>query len=307
MISMLKLMRYKNLLMVLLTIVLTQYSIISPIASARSNMQLIVVTIAIICITAGGYIINDIFDVTTDIINKPARRIIGVSISKKKGLFIYFIFTTFGLLFGTYAAYMKENSAYVLFFVGPIVLLYLYSKFFKRIAIIGNLVVSFLTALPIYIVYIFTLKTTNASANLVDSFVTLFTSMSASIAICIYCLLAFFMTFIRELIKDIEDINGDYSLKMNTLPIIIGTTRTKNIIWLLSSFIFVSILALSKEELYNNMPILFWYTMLCIAAPFAWFLYKLYHSKKSKDFQFLSQLLKYILFSGILSMLLLKL
>ena len=114
------------------------------------------------------------------------------------------------------------------------------------------------------------------------------------------------MTLIREIIKDIEDINGDYALKMKTLPIIIGIDRTKKIVLIVSSLVFLFILILLKKELLH-MPLLFWYTIIFIISPFAWFLYKLFNSKTSKDYHLLSNLIKGIMFFGILSMLLIKL
>ena len=306
MMSLLNLVRYKNLMMVLLTLVLTQYTIKTNGITQGVDVQFIVVAVAIICITAGGYIINDIFDVDTDRINRPKNRTIGVSISKKKGFSMYFIFTGLGILCGTYAAYITENTAYTLFFIGPIILLYWYSKSLKRIAIIGNLAVSFLTALPIGVVSIFALNTTNTAEKLGYAGASAFPHLPMFASLGIYFVLAFCITFIRELIKDIEDMNGDYALHMNTLPILIGTKRTKHVVLLLSSVLFVSILILARVVLHLGIPNLFWYTMLCVSAPFSWFLLKLYHSKKTKDFNFLSTLLKYILFFGIISMLLLK-
>ncbi|MBL4642038.1 MAG: geranylgeranylglycerol-phosphate geranylgeranyltransferase [Flavobacteriaceae bacterium] len=305
MLSFLKLIRYKNLLMVLLTLILTKYALINSFTATVSDLQFILLAIAILFITAGGYIINDIFDVIPDKINKPTKVFIGNTISKKNGFLAYFILTTLGLTFGVYASYIKENSTYSIFFLTTIVLLYWYSKYLKKIALIGNVVISFLTALTIFMVFVFETKNINSSSNILEVIVHLFTSISVTISIFIYIIFAFFMTLIREIIKDIEDINGDYRLKMKTLPIIIGINRTKKIVLFLSSLVFLFILMLLKEEL-TRLPLLFWYTILFIIFPFAWFLYKLFNSKTSKDFHLLSTLIKGIMFFGIVSMLLIK-
>jgi len=305
MISFLKLIRYKNLLMVLLTLVLTKYAIINTFTSTSTDFQFILVAIAILCITASGYIINDIYDVDTDKINKPTSVFIGNTISKKNGIRAYFILTCVGLILGIYTSYSKGNISYSIFFIGTIILLYWYSKSLKRIAIIGNIVISFLTALSLFIVFIFEVKNTYSFSTLSEAIASFFTSISVTVSIFIYILFAFFMTLIREIIKDVEDINGDYSLKMKTLPIIIGIQRTKKVLLVLSSFVFLFILILLKEELVH-IPLLFWYTLLFIISPFIWFLYKLLNSKTSKDFHLLSNLIKFIMFFGILSMLLIK-
>jgi len=92
---------------------------------------------------------------------------------------------------------------------------------------------------------------------------------------------------------------------MKTLPIIIGINRTKNIVLVISSVIFLFIIIILKEELVH-IPLLFWYTILFIISPFGWFLYKLFNSKNSKDFNLLSTLIKVIMSIGIISMLLIN-
>ena len=305
MISFLKLIRYKNLFMVLLTIVLTKYVVIDSFTSAISDFQFILLVISILCITAGGYIINDIFDIKADKINKPTKVYIENTISKKNAFLAYILLSLLGLVLGIYASYIKENISYSIFFISTIILLYWYSKSLKRIAVIGNLVIAFLTALTIFIVFVFEIKNTNTAFNLVEAISNFFISISITISIFIYIIFAFFMTFIREVIKDIEDVKGDYALQMKTLPILIGVKRTKNIALLIASLVFVFILFILKEELLQ-LPILLWYTILFIILPFTWFLYKLYNSKTKKEFHLLSNLLKIIMFFGVLSMLLIK-
>jgi 4-hydroxybenzoate polyprenyltransferase len=306
MIALLKLIRYKNLFMVLLTLVLTKYALINSFTSAINDLQFILVTIAILCITAGGYIINDIFDIETDKINKPSQVYIGNTISKEKAYFSYFLLSFIGLILGLYTSYINKTIFYGIFFIATIMLLYGYSKRFKSVAIIGNVIVAFLTALSIFIVYIFEVKTLKNSTNLLELIANFFASISVTTTVFIYIIFAFFMTLIREMIKDIEDMKGDYALKMKTLPIIIGINRTKKVILVITSIIFLFILIILKEELIH-IPLLFWYTVLFILTPFTWFLYKLFTSKTSKNYHVLSQIIKLIMFFGILSMLLLKL
>ena len=305
MISFLKLIRYKNLFMVLLTIVLTKYVVIDSFTSAISDFQFILLVISILCITAGGYIINDIFDIKADKINKPTKVYIEKTISKKNAFLAYILLCLLGLVLGVYTSYIKGNISYSIFFISIIILLYWYSKSLKRIAVIGNLVIAFLTALTIFIVFVFEIKNTNTAFNLVEAISNFFISISITISIFIYIIFAFFMTFIREVINDIEDVKGDYALQMKTLPILIGVKRTKNIALLIASLVFVFILFILKEELLQ-LPILLWYTILFIILPFTWFLYKLYNSKTKKEFHLLSNLLKIIMFFGVLSMLLIK-
>lgn len=306
MISFLKLIRYKNLLMVLLTLVLTKYAIINSFTSSTSNFQFILISISILCITASGYIINDIFDIKADKINKPTKVYIGKTISKKNGLYTYLLLSAIGLFLGIYISMRKENISLSFFFIISVLLLYIYSKSLKKIAVIGNFIIALLTALSIFIVFIFEVKNSNSPSNISEVIANFFSSFSVTTSVIIYIIFAFFMTFIREIIKDIEDINGDYALKMKTLPILIGINRTKNIVIIISSLVFLFILMLLKEELLN-IPLLFWYAIIFIILPFIWFFYKLFKAKKPKDFHVPSNIIKVIMFFGILSMLLIKL
>jgi 4-hydroxybenzoate polyprenyltransferase len=301
----LKLIRFPNLLMVLLTMVLTKYVLISSFTFALCGVQFILLAISILCITASGYIINDVFDVAADKINKPTKVFIGNTISKKNALLLYAVLSILGLILGMYASYSKGNILYSLFFIGTIGLLYWYSKSLKRIAVLGNIVIAFLVTLTIFIVYIFDVENTKTASNLLEAIANFFASISATIVVFIYGFFAFFMTLIREIIKDIEDMKGDYALKMKTLPILIGAQRTKNILLVISSLVFLFLLLLLKEELLH-IKLLLWYTVLFIILPFAWFLYILFTSKTIKDFHLLSKLMKVIMLFGILSMVLLK-
>lgn len=305
MIAFLKLIRYKNLLMVVLTMVLTKYALINSFTSTISDTLFILLTISILCITTSGYIINDVFDIEADKINKPTKVFVGTTISKKNALLLYYILSILGLALGVYASYLKENISYVIFFIGTIILLYWYSKLLKRIAIIGNIVTAFLVALTIFMVFVFDVKNPSTASNLLEAIANFFASISVTIAVFVYIIFAFFMILIREIIKDIEDIKGDYALKMKTLPILIGVKRTKNVVLIISSLVFLFILLLLKEELLH-IPLLLWYAIVFITLPFVWFLFKLFSAKTTKDFQLLSKLVKVIMFFGIVSMVLIK-
>ncbi len=305
MVAFLKLIRYKNLLMVLLTMVLTKYAIINSFTTLF-DFQFTLLIVSILCITASGYIINDIFDVKADVINKPAKVFIGKSISKKNAQFVYLILIILGFLFGVYASYLKGDFSYSIFFIGTIILLFWYSKTLKKIAFIGNIVVSFLTTLTLLIVFVFELESVNSAATIFEAIVNFFRLIPTAIALLCYIIFAFSITLIREIIKDIEDIKGDYSLKIKTLPILIGINRTKNVALVISAFVFLFLVFILKVELIH-FPLLFWYAILFIILPFTWFFYKLNSAKTIMNFSKLSRLLKLIMCFGILSMLFIRL
>ena len=160
MISFLKLIRYKNLLMVLLTLVLTKYALTNSYISQSflSNLQFVLLATSILCITAGGYIINDIFDVKIDKINKPDKVFIGNTISVKNAWSCYWSISIIGVVLGVFLSYDTNHTHYSFIFVFTSIMLYFYSKYFKKIAIIGNLFVSFFVGLSIYLISLFDLK-----------------------------------------------------------------------------------------------------------------------------------------------------
>ncbi|MDG1039592.1 MAG: geranylgeranylglycerol-phosphate geranylgeranyltransferase [Polaribacter sp.] len=288
-----------------MTLVLTKYAITNSFITLF-DFQFTLLSISILFITASGYIINDIFDVQADIINKPAKVFIDTTIPKKKAYIVYFTLSILGFLLGIYASYIKGNISYSLFFISTIILLFWYSKSLKRIAFIGNIVVSFLTALTIFIVFVFELESVDTASNIFEAIVNFLKLIPTTIALLCYLIFAFSINLIREIIKDTEDIKGDYSLKMKTLPILIGINRTKNVALFISAFVFLFLVFILKEELIH-FQLLFWYAIVFIILPFAWFIYKLNSAKTNSNFSRLSTLLKLIMCFGILSMLFIKL
>ena len=110
MISFLKLIRYKNLLMVLLTMVLTKYALIRSLLDLITHFDFAIIVLSVLLITSGGYIINDIYDVSIDKINKPQKVYVGNSISFKNAWISYFTLTIVGVLLGIYVSYNYHYS-----------------------------------------------------------------------------------------------------------------------------------------------------------------------------------------------------
>ena len=157
MISFLKLIRTKNLLMVLLTMYATKYALIEFTLdkSHVTTIDFSILALSILLITAGGYIINDICDVEVDQINKPNKVFIGNTISVKRAWIVYLTMSFIGLGLGTYVSIQNHLFSYTLFFVITFIGLYIYSKYLQRILFLGNLMISLLCSLIIYLVYSF--------------------------------------------------------------------------------------------------------------------------------------------------------
>jgi 4-hydroxybenzoate polyprenyltransferase len=299
MISFFQLIRYKNLLMVLLTMILTKYALINSFISDPSltSIDFIILSLSILCITAGGYIINDLYDIEADTINKPLKVYISKSISKKNAWFIYLLSSTLGVSLGIYLSIIKNIDFLSFYFIGTTLLLFLYSVLLKKQVFIGNLCISLLVALPIYLLYKFDSNNITIS-NILQYFL-------LSKAIFYYMFFAFLTTMIREIIKDIEDINGDYIVKLKTLPILIGKTRARNISIFLSVVLLLFLFLVSSNYFISNKYFL-GIIMLMLSTVVVYFIFKSWIATTKKQFQYLSNLMKLIMFIGILSMALFK-
>ncbi len=293
MISFFKMVRYKNLLMVLLTLVLTKYALIYSYTSTPllTEFQFAILALSILSITAGGYIVNDIFDLEADNINKPTKVFIGNIISVKNAWFAYWITTIIGLFLGIYVSFKSGNNSLSFIFIFTSIALFIYSKLLKKLPFIGNIMVALLVSLSIFLIMLF-----EYSEEKINSF----------IAVVIYSIFSFLTTLIREIIKDIEDVKGDYAQRMQTLPIVIGIQRTNRITVIITVVLYAFLIFVAKVELTKH-PYLSVYIIIFIILPLAGFLYKLWNAKTTKHYQQLSTLLKLIMLLGILSMLLFKL
>jgi 4-hydroxybenzoate polyprenyltransferase len=306
-ISFLKLIRLKNLIIVALTQLLIKFSLINPFVDnfILSNTQFYLLVLATVFITASGYIINDIYDVATDKINKNEKRIIGKKIKSRNAIFWYIFFNSIGLLLGCYIAYIVEKPAFGFIFFYCIFSLWTYSKHMKSAFLSGNLQVSFLTALSIFNVVLFDMIPNGINKTNGEL-------MIFKIILC-YTAFAFITTFIREMIKDLEDMQGDRKIQAKTLAITYGIEKTKWISLIFTMLTFFGIAyfqyfqysIISSEFEYEisiwgvNRIAVFYTFFLQVLLLFLGF--KIHYSQVKMDFYYISQLCKFIMIVGILS------
>ncbi|RXP61912.1 prenyltransferase [Lutibacter sp. HS1-25] len=289
----LKLVRWKNLLLIVYVFLIFKLLLFKSLhlKTILSTLDFTLLLSAVLCITAAGYIINDIFDVKCDVINKPKKTIVSKTITIETAKQWYKTTNITGVLLGVLLCLKIEKPSYAfIFFVSPL-LLYFYSKKIKSKPLLGNLLVSGLTAISVVILPFFDLDFSIKTNNLVIT-----TQLLTSLFI-----FAFGLNLIRELLKDIEDINGDYSLKMNTLPIVIGRVRTRNFAFVLTLFliVFLIYIIIKYNQIYHFTIL---YTFFFVLAPLSYFIVKLKSAKKKKQYHNLSTLLKIIMFLGISSL-----
>jgi len=291
----LNLIRYQNLFFIALVQVFIKYGLFQAfrVETALNHFGFALLVIATLCIAAAGNIINDIYDVEIDKINKPNKVLIGKKISERNANRLFIILNITGVAIGFYLANSIGKPSFAALFIVFSALLYLYASYLKGMLLIGNLLISALVAMSLIIVALFDLFPAITSQNQAIQ--------SAVFKIVLhYALFAFFINFIREIVKDLQDINGDKKGGMNTLPIALGRKRTIKIVFILGIFMVLGVVFYMYEYLYNEQTLLL-YFLFAIVAPLLYFCIKAWDAETQKNFSFLSKLLKITMFLGICS------
>ncbi len=291
----LKLTRLGNLVFMAVCLGIIRYAFFKPInaTTTLSDFQYTLFTISILCLGAAGYIINDLYDIETDKINKPEKNYIGKGISEKSGFNLFLVLNIIGVGIGFYLANAISQPAFSALFIISSALLYIYSAYLKNIILFGNIAVSLLVASIAVLPGIFDLLPAINSYNQ--------TQQAAVFSILLdYSFFAFFINLLREMVKDQEDIKGDYNTDGNTLPIILGCKRTNLIIFALGLIPLIVLIYYIYTYLFENTPAVL-YTLFLIVAPVLFFLVQILSAKQKKDFSRLSKILKIVLFFGLIS------
>jgi 4-hydroxybenzoate polyprenyltransferase len=298
--SILKLIRWKNLLMIALIQVLIKYALFQPFSVdvTLNGFGFSLLVIATLCIAAAGNIINDIYDIDTDLINKPEKVIVGKSISEPKAFNLFLVLTIIGVFIGFYLSNLIGKTGFAAIFIFTSALLYLYSSSFKQTILVGNIIVSVLVAMSIIIIGLFDLLPVITSQNQQ-------TQLTMFKILLDYALFAFMINLLREIIKDIEDIKGDTKAGMRTLPIVIGKNRATKVLFALSFVPLIAVVYYVITILYKQ-QIAVGYFLLFVIAPLLYFTIKIFSAKKQNELHHLSNVLKLVMLFGVLSLLLYK-
>lgn len=272
--ALLRLTRFWNLVI----IGLAQYCTAGFLIDSRLilDIHLLLLSTSTILIAAAGYVINDYYDIKIDLINKPERVVIGKSITRRYAILFHTSLSVSGVAIG----FMLNWKIGILNFLSAF-FLWLYSNNLKRQPFIGNFLVAILTGLSILIVIL-----------LYDA------RPPGNMHVIIYSLFAFFMTLVREMIKDMEDLRGDNTFGCKTIPIIWGLRKAKYLVYSVLILFATSVFYINYT--YVGLPMYYFVCFLFI--PLGWLLALLIRADTIKDFYTLSQLCKVIMLLGISSM-----
>jgi 4-hydroxybenzoate polyprenyltransferase len=292
----LKLIRIENLLLIALMQLVIKYTFLNQadILQALSDWKYFLLIIATLSIAAGGYIINDIYDVDVDTINKPNKVYIGTHISEKNAYNLYFALNVMGVGLGFYLSRTVNKPAIAAVFVICSALLYVYSNGLKQIPLVGNLVIAALTALSILVVGLFNIYPFIFDFNRNDM-------LSILSVIIDYAVLAFLLHFAREIIKTIEDIEGDKAFEITTVASYFGILVSK----IITIFTLLGFIGYACYFIYNNimhMPYVIGYFVILMMLPTLFVIFKTITAKEKADFSFISKLIKIIMLTTIFSL-----
>ncbi len=297
----LKLIRWPNLVFIALTQILFFYCILpfvykGVITTGLSSGIFYLLVFASICIAAAGYIINDYFDLNIDLVNKPSKLIIEKYISRRWAMVFHLCLSLTGLAISFYAGYKLKNIYIPFFNLLSIAGLWFYSTTFKQKLLIGNVIISILTA---WVILVITTAEYKIRHNPVDNSYIISRLLKVSF---LYAGFAFIISLIREVVKDMEDIEGDVKYGCKTMPIVWGIPVSKVFagVWLVVLAGGVAILQFYVLQLGWWLSAV--YCVLLIIIPLLLILQKLYMAQRASHFSRLSSAIKMVMFTGIVSM-----
>lgn len=316
----LKLVRWPNLLIVAFTMILMRYAVIEPVISkitvsiigGTGEMtpltlkfpwyDFLLLIVATVCLTAGGYVINDYFDIRTDLINR-GEVIVGSKVPRRQAMLWHNILNLIGVAAGFYISWKAGYFWMGILFLIVSGLLYFYSASYKRQFLVGNLVVAVLTAMvPLLVVFyewpaLYRYYEVNAFK-------------SPDINIIFYwvggfALFAFITTLTREIIKDIEDFEGDVAYGRNTVPVVTGILTARIIAIVLTAVTIAMLYVVWKLFLHDK--ITFIYISAAVVVPLAIVIFRLILSPGKRQLHSASRLMKIAQCSGVLYSVVVKL
>ena len=311
--DLLNLIRLPNLMVVALTMMLMRYAVIrpllgvmpvtlagDPVVSAFMTFRLgwidfLILVISTCLITAAGYVINDYFDIRADLINRGSI-IVGNTITRRKAMMYHNVFNILGVLGGTYVSARIGFVWLGIFFALISGLLWFYSTTYKRQLLVGNIIVALLVAMVPMLVVVYdgapVYKYYSQAALDFPGVAVIFWWVGG------FALFAFLTTLIREIIKDMEDCEGDRETGRKTLPVISGLSVCRVIVVVLA-LVTIALLYIVWNRYLHDRITLVWLSLL-VALPLAIVIYRIVTGKEKKDLHFASRLMKLIMLTGIL-------
>lgn len=301
-IAFLKLIRSINLLFIAITQCLFYYIVIHlPLHTVGLKPELNIANFSLlcmasICIAAAGNIINDYFDINIDHINKPNKIVVDKIISRRWVIFWHLCLSLVGICCSFYVSFNIKQPWLVVANSICVLLLFVYSSSFKKQFLVGNVLVSALTA---WVILVLVLPEYNLHGSEINHNLQYDKILRIGI---LYAIFSFIISLIREIIKDIEDVDGDKRNKCKTMPIIWGITVTKGFVQILIVLLTSSLAIIQFYVLRFGWYVSIGYCFMAIIFPLLVLSRSLKKATTTVHFSKLSQLVKLIMLAGICSL-----
>lgn len=286
-----QLVRWPNLVIVFLAQYLFVYCLIQPFQPVFTQKVFSLVAFACVLTAASGNIINDFYDRDIDAVNKPDKVYIGKSISPRSAILLYFLFNIVAVILGLYADFLQHSVYAISFVLGSILLLWAYSRFFKKMYLIGNLIVAFLTTAPMVLLMLLEIED--------------FGKGQQYPILILFLFFSFWTSLIREILKDCEDVEGDALAHAKTLPIVSGITNAQTLA-LTFTYLMIMVLSVLLVTLVRIDMILLAAYVLLLVVLFGLLASSIKKAQQPEQFHKASSLVKIIMLVGTLSMLLIR-
>ena len=316
----LKLIRISNLAIIALTMYAIRFCFFSlggkiSVNETIEQFLFSLLVFSTLIIAAAGNIINDYFDIKSDKVNKPDNWIIGNMIPKRKAILYHWSLSSIAFTIAIILSIYYHTFWYVFIHLFSINILWLYSVYFKKTTLLGNFIVAFLTALVVILTGIHFAINGTFSTEIPKTIFQNSSNVNQAILewkfiflengkfIWIFAFFSFILNFGREIIKDIEDIDGDRILSAKTLPLKYGVRNAKiiaTIVLIIIPISYFSLLAYFKKsisllEIYATIPVAFSMIFTLLS------LFFLLKARANKDFKIADKLLKLAMIAGILT------
>jgi 4-hydroxybenzoate polyprenyltransferase len=280
-----------------------------------THLDFFLLSLSTVMVAAAGYIINDYFDVKVDRVNRPERIIVGKYIKRRVCMGAHVVISAIAVLIGGYLAYKLGNWKLALIQVLSVGALCYYSTMFKKQVLIGNVIVALLAALVPFVAGLYELIIQHANIDSTANNLLFFLEAetpfedvkyvlgevfsNVMIWVLGFSLFAFISTMIREIIKDIEDYDGDKKYFSNTLAVVYGKKKAAIAAQVIAVIMMALMGYLQYIQLQAKDTGSFMYLMFTVQVPLGYIIYKLKSAEKKEEYNKLSKYMKLIMLMGI--------
>ena len=260
---------------------------------------LLLLILSVVCIAAGGYVINDYFDVKIDRINRPDDLVVTRVVSRDAAMRLFQVLTAVGIVAGLAVAWWARSWNLLFIYVVIPGLLWFYSSSYKRMLLIGNLIVAFISALvPLLVAMV------NADhLRFLYHESLAYTPIVGQLYIWLggFALFCMLLTLSREVVKDMEDVEGDRELECRTMPIVLGEKVSKIVV----TIVLLATIALIAYLAWFVLPFpMEWATftgrfiIFGLMVPMLCVLVLLWSARSKRELHTVQQVLKFVMFLG---------